>query len=118
MDTKLRVRRRHKSWPEAVKRKIVAASFVPGASVSMVARQYDVNTNLVFSWRKRYGGAPGSDPLHMVPVVVTPGQPMTAAPASSADMIEIDLPSGYRVRISGTVKAAVLRVVLDVLERR
>ncbi|MCB8884111.1 transposase [Acidisoma cellulosilytica] len=51
MGTKLRVRRRHKSWPEAVKRKIVAASFVPGASVLMVARQYDVNTNLVFSWR-------------------------------------------------------------------
>ncbi|MEJ0046439.1 MAG: transposase [Rhodospirillales bacterium] len=34
---------------------IVAASLAPGASVSVVARQYDVNTNLVFSWRKRYG---------------------------------------------------------------
>jgi hypothetical protein len=33
-------------------------------------------------------------------------------------MIEVDLPSGYRVRISGTVKAAALRIVLDALERR
>jgi transposase len=81
MGTNLRVRRWHQSWPEALKRKIVAASLVPGASVSMVARQYDVNTNLVFTWRKRFGEAPSADIPQMVPVVVTPGQPMTAAPA-------------------------------------
>ena len=48
-------RRRNRSWPEALKREIVAASFAPGSSVSIVARQYDVNANQVFSWRKRYG---------------------------------------------------------------
>jgi hypothetical protein len=36
----------------------------------------------------------------------------------SADLIEIELPRGYRVRIGGNIKAAALRVVLDVLERR
>jgi transposase-like protein len=46
--------RRKRSWPEALKREIVAATFAPGASVSIVARQYDVNANQVFSWRKRY----------------------------------------------------------------
>jgi len=54
MDTTLRVKRRHKVWPEALKREIVAACAVPGASVSMVARQYDVNANQVFTWRKLY----------------------------------------------------------------
>jgi transposase-like protein len=53
MDASLRVRRRHRSWPEALKREIVAASLAPGASVSVIARRYDVNTNLVFTWRKR-----------------------------------------------------------------
>jgi hypothetical protein len=33
---------------EALKREIVAASLAPGASVSIAARQYDVNTNMVF----------------------------------------------------------------------
>lgn len=55
MDTSLRMRRRHRSWLEALKREIVAASFAPGASVSIVARQYDVNRNQVFAWRKLYG---------------------------------------------------------------
>ena len=49
MDTSGKERRRHRSWPEALKREIVAASFAPGASVSVVARQYDVNANQVFS---------------------------------------------------------------------
>jgi hypothetical protein len=48
MDTSLRVKRRHKVWPEALKREIVAACLAPGASVSMVARQYDANANMVF----------------------------------------------------------------------
>jgi transposase len=41
-------RRRNRSWPEALKREIVAASFAPGASVSVVARRYDVNANQYF----------------------------------------------------------------------
>ena len=123
MDTSLRAKRRHKVWPEALKREIVAACLVPGASVSMVARQYDVNANLVFTWRKLYGGVPEMSPTQLVPVVVTPDpaaakKPAPSAERTSADLIEIELPRGYRVRIGGNIKAAALRVVLDVLERR
>jgi transposase-like protein len=45
MDTTPTGRRRNRSWPEAVKREIVAASYAPGSSVSIVARRYDVNAN-------------------------------------------------------------------------
>ena len=117
--TSLRVRRRHRSWPEALKREIVTASFAPGASVSVVARQYDVNANQVFSWRKRYGGAPSAAPAaQLVPVMITPDAASGPPPAPVADIIEIELPSGYRVRVGGGVKAACLRLVLDALERR
>jgi transposase len=87
----------------------------PGASVSIVARQYDVNTNMVFSWRKRYRDAPVSQ---LVPVKVTPDQPVVVPASMSNDAIEIELPHGYRVRIGCGVTAAALRLVLDVLERR
>jgi transposase len=119
MDTSLRVRRRHRSWPEALKREIVAASLVPGASVSVIARQYDVNANQVFTWRKRFGETPNAAPApQLVPVLVTPDQPAAGAAAALCDVIEIDLPRGYRLRIGGGVKATALRVVLDALERR
>lgn len=123
MDTSLRARRRHKVWPEALKREIVAACLAPGASVSMVARQYDVNSNMVFAWRKLYGGMPDMVPPRLVPVVVTPDPPVAAPPAPSAGLpsaglIEIELPGGYRVRICSNIKAAALRAVLDALERR
>lgn len=119
MDTPLRVRRRHRSWPEALKREIVAALLVPGASVSLVARKYDVNTNLVFTWRKRFGDTAQATPTpQMVPVMMVPDPPPAAAPNSSAEVIEIELPRGYRVRVGSNVKGAALRLVLDALERR
>ena len=41
-------------WSEAEKRRIVAESYQPGVSVSVVARRNDVNANLVFNWRRRF----------------------------------------------------------------
>jgi len=119
MDTNVRAGRRRRSWPEAVKREIVVASLAPGASVSVVARQYDVNANQVFAWRKLYGAvdAKPSGP-RLVPVTVTPDPPVAPPAPPSAEMIEIELPRGYRVRVGCGVTAAALRRVLDALERR
>jgi len=50
MDTSATGRRRNRSWPEPLKREIVEAALAPGASVSVVARRYDVNANQVFGW--------------------------------------------------------------------
>lgn len=117
MDTIKRVRRRR--WPEALKREIAAAALAPGASVSVVARHYDVNTNLVFTWRKLYGGGAATSPApQLVPVVVTADRPTAAPPALALDMIEIELPRGARLRVGRGVRAATLRLVLDALERR
>jgi transposase len=115
--------RRNRSWPEALKREIVAASFAPGSSVSMVARQYDVNANQVFNWRKRYCDEPRAPAVlsapQLIPVMVT-AEPDAAAtqPTTGPETIEIDLGGKYRVRVGGGVDARSLRRVLDVLERR
>jgi transposase-like protein len=116
-------RRRNRAWPEALKREIVAASFAPGASVSTVARHYDVNANQVFSWRKRYRDEPRAPAVRsapqLIPVVVTAEQDaVVTQPSSVAETIEIDLAGKYRVRVSSGVDAQALRRVLDVLERR
>ena len=119
MDTTAGVKRRNRSWPDALKRDVVAASFAPGASASIVARQYDVNSNQVFAWRKLYGEPSIATPgPQLVPVTVTPDQSVEVAAAPSSDVIEIELPGGYRIRVGGSVKTATLRLVLDALERR
>lgn len=116
--------RSYKRWPEALKREIVAASLAPGASVSVVARQYDVNANQVFSWRKRFPMVrePATAAPGLVPVTITPepdddgGATPTASP--SADVIEIVVCDAYVVRVGSHFDARSLRRVLDVLRRR
>jgi transposase len=112
-------RRRHRAWPESLKREIVAATLLPGSSVSRVARRYDVNANQVFAWRRRYRDV-ASEPaeLRLLTVTVTPDNPRGTAPADTSELIEIALAGGYRVRVGNGVQAATLRLVLDVLERR
>jgi transposase len=123
VDTVATPRRRNRLWPEALKREIVLASLEPGASVSVVARRYDVNTNQLFAWRKLYrtgdGAQAGSSGPMLLPVTVTADPEAPAASASGAsDTIEIELGDKYRVRIGSGVDGQALRRVLDVLERR
>jgi transposase len=121
--------RPRKRWPEALKREIVAATMRPGASVSVVARQYDVNANQVFSWRRRYGGQSDPSPSSpssssssgLVPVTVST-EPESEASGSSAsmtsDMIEIAVSDIYRVKVGASFDARALKRVLDVLRTR
>ncbi len=116
--------RRRKQWPEALKREIVAATFVPGASVSVVARQYDVNANQVFSWRRRFPApsqAPSSSTPRLVPVTIrTEPESEATAPLASpvAETIEIEVCGTYRVRVGSSFDARALGRILDVLRRR
>ena len=126
MDTNSK-RRTNKRWPEALKREIVAASYAPGVSVSTVARQYDVNANQVFSWRRRFGQASEAvQPLppqarpRLVPVTVStePVVPRPPVPASASDSgVEIEVADTYRVRVRANFDCRVLRRVLDCLGR-
>ena len=117
--------RPRKRWPEALKREIVAASLVPGASVSVVARQYDVNANQVFSWRRRYREAPEppSAPAapRLIPVTLIAGPDGAGAqqqPSAVAETIEIEVSGRYRIRVGSSFDGQALRRVLDVLVRR
>lgn len=128
VDTSDNGRRRNKRWPEALKREIVAATRAPGASVSVVARQYDVNANQVFMWRRRYrdaiaqpvaAGYPSTPAL--VPVTITPPpEPEAAAPsqAGGSDTIEIEVSGDCRVRVGSGFDPRTLKRVLDLLRRR
>ncbi len=119
-------KRRNKRWPVALKREIVEATLAPGASVSVVARQYDVNANQVFAWRRRYLAAeealaPTPSLPGLVPVTITPDpaceQSAPAEPVQS-NIIEIEVGGDCRVRVGSDFDDRALKRVLDVLRKR
>jgi transposase len=120
---------KRRRWPEGLKREIVAALSEPGASVSIVARRYDVNANQLFKWRRQFGGTSGGasmEPLRLLPVEITAppvgearGDGPRAHSAAPAGLIEIVLRGGTRVRIKGAVDpAAVSAAVAAVMAAR
>ena len=115
-------KRRRRTWTDALKREIVAASFEPGASASVVARRYDVNTNQLFIWRRQYRDGllvpTGASGPALLPVTITGEQAGEKPPTPpEVERIEIELPNGYRVRVDAAIDGKALRRVLDVLER-
>ena len=107
---KRRIRRR---WEDGEKVRIVAQTRVPGVSVSQVARRYDVNANLVFKWLRdpRFNPPPEEGlKASFLPVEVVAALPVIDPPAIDAPVIEskalgsqieIVLPTGHRINVSG-----------------
>ena len=106
-------------WSEAEKRRIVAESYQPGVSVSLVARRNDVNANQVFTWRRQYRERGG-----FVPVVVEPDRMLPPPPDAgsgavpAAGRMEIALSDGSRVIVDREVDGEALGRVLSALARR
>jgi len=47
---------RRRKWPLAERERILAAAFAPGAVVAKVARQFDVASSLIYTWRRQAAG--------------------------------------------------------------
>jgi transposase len=114
-------RRRRRVWTEDEKRRIVAETLAPGASVSVVARRHDLNTNTVFTWRRQAGLRPYAtgEAVTFVPATIATEPASTETPASaSVGRNEIVLAGGDRVIVSADVDAASLARAVKVLSRR
>ena len=114
-------------WSEADKRRLVAETFGPGATVHGVARRHGVSPSQLFAWRKLYrvgAGIGRAVPAPGVPgfaaVEIAPAMPPSVAdvvPAPSG-LIEIELAGGDRVRISGAADPEVVVAALRSLVGR
>lgn len=107
---------RRREWPEALKRQMVAETLEPGASVSIVARRHDVNTNQLFKWRREL--LPKAVPVvveagTMVPVEIVAERPRRRR-TDRKGIIEIEFGSA-RVSLRGEVEPSVLRQVIELL---
>jgi transposase len=124
--------RRRRQWTAAEKAALVAESFQLGINVSELARRHGVNRGLLQSWRRAAMREATEDAMRFIPLRVeeAPAPAGTAAlprdastekavgsSATEAGTIEIER-GDMRVRFSGPVDVAALRVVLGRVGRR
>ena len=113
-------KRRHRSKLE--RRQIVEETFVPGASVAVIARAHGVNANQVFNWRRLYQQGLLDDQKsgpQFVParIVDAPRNEQRKAPVKDerhTGTIDIQIGS-VRMRISGSADPDCVRAALEQL---
>ncbi|MDB2407949.1 transposase [Jannaschia sp.] len=116
--------RKRRIWADDEKRMICRQARLPGISVSQVARRYDVNANLVFTWLRDARFVPEEVALPIEALAVEADEAVDGATTAflpveliakadatpSADVppephpagvIEIALAGGHRLRVEG-----------------
>jgi transposase len=124
MVIRLRDGRKRRFRSKQERRQIVEETLKPGASVSLVARAHNVNTNQVFKWRRQYeqGRLEVDAPTTLLPVRISDVIPAVVKPARrkakgrKAGIIDIDL-GHARVRIEGAADPDCVRATLEGLIR-
>jgi transposase len=117
----------YRHHPIDFKRAIVEQSLIAGASVSLVAREHDINANQVFAWRKLYKDglldAESNQGCNLLPVMLAELPPSSAPPigarevaAGPAGVIHVTVGKA-QLRLEGRVDAATLALVLEHLLR-
>jgi transposase len=119
---------RRRRWSDADKRRMLQETLIPGATVTAVAKRHGVGTGQIYTWRRQaLAGSIGE----FVPVMIgesggTPdGLPPECAlpeprsiPSERGSLVEIELPSGIRLRVDSTVDVVALRRIVVALEGR
>ncbi len=123
LDTVAPARRpgRRPNFPLAFKRKVVEVTFQPGTSVSLIAREHDINANLVFRWRQQYQegvfGPASQAALLPVQVIEMPTDLPVAQPPSAC-LPEIVVEVGKaKLHITGMPDPQTLQLILQQLLR-
>lgn len=113
-------RQKRRRYRLAYKRRVVEEALKGEDSVSVVARRHDINTNMLFNWRRQYlaGRYDRGATSSLIPVTVSASAAAAKEPApirSCGDRLEMVLSGGHRVVVEGSVDPVVLRTALEVL---
>jgi transposase len=64
---------RRPSFPIEFKVRVAALACEPGISVSKLAREHDLNTNMLFRWRRQYRAGELDAPVESAPALLPVG---------------------------------------------
>ena len=128
---------RRRRWSDGDKLAIVRETLAPGAVAQVVADRHGIGTGLLYTWRKQMLraamtgfaaveirpealAAPQVTDDRVAPVAEVPPVPSTAPSTVAAGgavggLIEVELPTGVRLRVGADVNGPALRRVLAAL---
>ncbi len=128
---------RRREWSDGDKLAIVRETLAPGAVAQVVADRHGIGTGLLYTWRKqmlraamtgfaavevRPEALPAPQitdgsvvPASAVASPETPPIAVAAAPPAVPGLIEVELPTGVRLRVGSDVDGPALRRVLAAL---
>lgn len=99
-----------------IKRAVVAKSYAEGASVARLAREFNINANQVFKWRKQFAELQGTKnenpPAALLPVTVTDVPAAADEHVLPAPGVIVLTVGATQLRLAGSVDAATLTQVL------
>lgn len=108
---------RRRRWSDEQKRTIVSASFAPGAVVSDVARRADVSSGQIYRWRQEFRAAAAGFAQVLIAENSAPN-PADGTMSCTEPAIEVEFSGKARVRIPGSIPAALAAAVIKALSRR
>jgi transposase len=105
------------------KRDVVARSLAVGTSVSRVAREFNINANQLFTWRKQFGDMrreAAAAACQLLPITVTEPTAVASAGTSAACTVPVSgvivlAVGSAQLRVEGNVDPAMLAQVLACL---
>ena len=121
---------RRRRWSEEEKRRLVAETWAPGATVAHVARRNEVAESCLYIWRRQFGNGDGAErrtverPL-LIPVMVEDEAPAPAAAAPAPEAAAalparavVTLADGTRLEVGPDYPTAALKALIGALRRR
>lgn len=108
------------NYSAAFKHRLAAAAWEPGVWVSKRAREYAINTNILFRWRRDLRGGlltePGSQSAQLLPAMMQHNTVQSTLPSrvAPARHIEIVIADAV-VRVNASIDAALLQLVIHSL---
>jgi transposase len=108
---------RRRRWPRAVKARIVAESYAPGASATAVAVRHGLHRNQIFAWRRQlrnHTALVGAEAPAFVPVRLASSGETGPTMMAGSSRIEV-IAAGLTVRLGAGFDSGDLRRVLQIV---
>lgn len=117
---------RRRRWSTEEKLQILAQSIAPGSSATLTCKMHGISSGQFYTWRKQFrsGELTGFVPALMAPEPASPPAPdlrpdpppvEPAVEPAAASLIEVELPTGVKLRVPSDAGEAALRRIFAAL---